>query len=396
MTAAQYDNGHGVKKPAILVVGHHDHPEPFPSLLKRHGSSFDLSYYDPPLKKHTREQLINDLLLPSDTNPFYGIDGLFCWGVGFDKAYPINQEIIDLFPDTIKIVVMNCVGHEFIDVDYLKKKNIIYCNLPSGFGGMEEQVADTALYLGLTTFRHFNYFEDILKSNDKGNGNVKHTRSLLSNGTNENSKGKLTKFGDINTYSFGCSVGNKPIHGPFNKNCCIVGLGKIGKCIARRFSALGMDIHYHKTKPLTKIELEELSLQGVRNIVYHSNFEDLLKVADLLVMCLPITKKTYHILNSKTLELLPKGSRIVNVGRGNTINETDLLNSLKSGHISSVGLDVFENELNINEELLNRWDVTLLPHIGSATVENYRDGVKFGMKNLQLFFDGEKLLSQVN
>ncbi len=146
-----------------------------------------------------------------------------------------------------------------------------------------------------------------------------------------------------------------------------------------------MEIHYWKRNELSIDELNQFNFK----LIYHSNFNDFLKNCELLVLSLPYSNDLYHLINDETINYLPNGAKIVNVGRGKLINEDSLVKGLKNGKLSSVGLDVFENEPIINEELLNRWDVTLLPHLGSATLETYEGATKFGFENLKhVLIDG--------
>ena len=146
------------------------------------------------------------------------------------------------------------------------------------------------------------------------------------------------------------------------KKLGILGFGRIGRelaGIARR--GFRMEIHYRNVKRLPP-ELE----QGA---IYHDNDEDFLRAIDFLSMNLPDTEGTRKWLNSARLDLMKRGAIVVNTGRGTSVTDEALIAALKSGHIQAAGLDVYDGEPNVNPGYRTLENVTLLPHIGSATVE---------------------------
>jgi lactate dehydrogenase-like 2-hydroxyacid dehydrogenase len=134
---------------------------------------------------------------------------------------------------------------------------------------------------------------------------------------------------------------------------------------------LDMTIHYHNRHRLPP-ELEA-------GATYHANDRDLLGVSEILSINAPGTAETHHWLNAERLALLPRGSFVVNTGRGSIVDDAALIEALRSGHVAGAGLDVFENEPNIHSGYLELENVVLLPHIGSATVET-----RLAMGNLAL------------
>jgi lactate dehydrogenase-like 2-hydroxyacid dehydrogenase len=103
--------------------------------------------------------------------------------------------------------------------------------------------------------------------------------------------------------------------------------------------------------------------------IYHDNDEDFLKAIDFLSMHLPDTEGTRKWLNSARLDMMKRGAIVVNTGRGTSVADAALIAALKSGHIRAAGLDVYDGEPNVNPGYRTLENVTLLPHIGSATVE---------------------------
>ncbi|KAK9327152.1 hypothetical protein V1520DRAFT_372254 [Lipomyces starkeyi] len=181
-------------------------------------------------------------------------------------------------------------------------------------------------------------------------------------------------------FAFGDNVAGRSVTCPTGKRCGIVGMGAIGKEIARRAVAFGMSVHFYTRTPLSS---ETLATLPVSSMIAYSSLQDLLPNCDVIVLCVPLGAHTHHILNTKSLALLPKGARVVNVGRGGLIDTEALVAALDSGHLTSAGQDVFEGEPEIQEILLDRWDVTILPHIGSATLESVVTAEDAIMRNIE-------------
>jgi len=150
-----------------------------------------------------------------------------------------------------------------------------------------------------------------------------------------------------------------------DKNLGIVGLGRIGKAVAIRAKAFGMKVVYHNRKPMLPEEEEAL---GVR----HMSLEDLLRISDFLSLHVPLTAETRHMLNEKRISMMKREAIIINTARGALIDEEYLIKALRDGRIAAAGLDVYEEEPFISQELLDLPNVVLLPHVGSATHEARR------------------------
>ncbi|GBD42458.1 Glycerate dehydrogenase [bacterium HR39] len=162
----------------------------------------------------------------------------------------------------------------------------------------------------------------------------------------------------------------------------IVGLGRIGRAFARRVRGIGMTVRYHNRRRLPP-ELEE-------GAIWHETLEDMLPHCHVLSLHCPGTPENHHLLNAERIALLPQGAIVVNTARGNVVDEEALMAALESGHVFAVGLDVFENEPNVNRRWFGHSRAFLLPHIGSATVET-RNAMGFRcIENLEAFFSGRE------
>lgn len=145
------------------------------------------------------------------------------------------------------------------------------------------------------------------------------------------------------------------------KTLGIIGLGGIGTMVARRAGGYKMNVTYNKHTRDTECE-EKL---GVK----YRTLDSLLAESDIVSLHVPLNEETRHMINSETLSKMKKGSFLINTARGAVVNEHDLVEALKSGHLAGAALDVFDNEPNISAELLSLPNVITTPHIASATHE---------------------------
>lgn len=169
-------------------------------------------------------------------------------------------------------------------------------------------------------------------------------------------------------------------HGLVGKRLLIFGMGRIGREIAQRAAAFGMEIHYHNRRPLPA----EQAL-GAR---YHANLDDALGIADVLVVAAPGSPELKGFINHERLARLPRHAVVVNISRGDLIDDDALIAALSSGSVFAAGLDVFANEPNIDPRYRTLPNVFLSPHIGSATFET-RDAMgRLLIDGLNTLYDG--------
>jgi len=168
----------------------------------------------------------------------------------------------------------------------------------------------------------------------------------------------------------------------------ILGMGRIGRAVADKAKSFGMIIHYHNRSQLDK-NLE-------KEAVYHNSLESLFSVSDFFSINCPATKETKHIINKKTLKYFPNGAVLSNSARGDMIDDEAMVESLKSGKIFSLGLDVYNGEPDIHPEYLKLPNVFVLPHLGSATVTTRAAMGNLAINNLEDFFRTGKCKNTVN
>ncbi|MEQ3651502.1 D-glycerate dehydrogenase [Hyphomonas sp.] len=168
------------------------------------------------------------------------------------------------------------------------------------------------------------------------------------------------------------------------KRLGIIGMGRIGQAVARRAKAFGLQIHYHNRKPVSP-RIEELL-----EATYWDSLDQMLSRMDIVSVNCPHTPATFHLMNARRLDLMKPESYIVNTARGEVIDEAALARALKAGKIAGAGLDVFEREPTVNEELFGLPNVVLLPHMGSATIEGRTEMGEKVIINIKTFADGHR------
>lgn len=169
------------------------------------------------------------------------------------------------------------------------------------------------------------------------------------------------------------------IHG---KRLGIVGMGRIGQAVAKRAKGFGLSIHYHNRNRVHADVEQELEA------TYWESLDQMLARMDIISVNCPHTPATYHLLSARRLKLLQPHAFVVNTARGEIIDENAMIRMLKAGDIAGAGLDVFENEPAMNPKFLELNNVTLLPHMGSATCEGRIDMGEKVLINIKTFADG--------
>jgi len=273
-----------------------------------------------------------------------------CDGILSSLTEKFDNNLISKLPKSIKIISNFAVGFGNIDIEAAKKKNIIVTNTPDV---LTDATAEIAILILLAAARRAK--EGILWANKK---NWRWSADFLM---------------------------GKQLTG---ERLGILGMGRIGRAVAERARAFGMKIHYYNRSRLDK-DLE-------KDAVYHKTLESLLSVSDFFSINCPATKETKNIINKKTIKYFPDGAVISNSARGDMIDDDAMVEALKNGKISSLGLDVYNGEPNIHPEYLNLPNVFVLPHLGSATEKTRTAMANLAIQNLEDFFKTGKSKNKVN
>ncbi|MBC5783859.1 2-hydroxyacid dehydrogenase [Ramlibacter sp. USB13] len=165
----------------------------------------------------------------------------------------------------------------------------------------------------------------------------------------------------------------------------IVGLGRIGRTIAKRASGFDMDVRYHSRRPV----------EGVA-WTYEPQLLELARWADFLVVITAGGAETRHLIDASVLDALGPQGFLVNVSRGTVVDEAALVRALQEKRIAGAGLDVFEDEPNVPQELFALDNVVLAPHISSSTAQTRQAMAQRVLDNLAAFFAGREMPSRAS
>lgn len=266
-------------------------------------------------------------------------------------SFKVDREVMDA-GKALKIISNFGVGYNNIDIAYAKERGIVVTNTPDP---VVEPTAELAFALMSDLARRVSECDAKLKRRDDG-----------------------LKWGVMENLGVGL----------WGKRLGIVGLGNIGKAIARRALVSGMEVVYYNRHPLSWLEEDYLG-------VSYLPFEELLATSDYLSLNTPLTESTFHLMDQTTIAQMKRGAFLINTARGPVVDEAALVSALRSGHLAGAGLDVYEFEPKITADLLTMDNVVLVPHIGTATMDARIEMGNYAAENILLFFRGEEPLSVV-
>jgi glyoxylate reductase len=259
----------------------------------------------------------------------------------------IDAEVFDAAP-RLRIVANYAVGYDNIDVGEATRRGIYVTNTPDV---LTNATADFAWTLLLAAARRLIEADKFTRSGEwKKKGVAWHPRWFL-----------------------GYDV--------YGKTLGIVGFGRIGQAVARRARGFGMKILYNSRSRKPEVE-KELNAE-------FRPLEELLKESDFVVLAVPLTRETYHMIGERELKLMKPTAILVNIARGKVVDTSALVKALKEGWIAGAGLDVYEEEPYYHEELFSLDNVVLAPHIGSATFGAREGMAELVARNLIAFKNGQ-------
>ncbi|ORY04851.1 glyoxylate/hydroxypyruvate reductase [Basidiobolus meristosporus CBS 931.73] len=316
---------------------------------------FANSYVEELRSKHKHDLMI---VLPRSRQDFLRKlkEGEFgeCAGVVLSWAFKLacgrfDTQVIDLFGPSLKIISSTGAGYDAVDVEHATKRGIWVSNTP-GVG--DDATADIAMLLILSTTR-----------------DIYEAQQSLRQG---NWKGDLPLGIDSRRLKLG-----------------ILGLGGIGKALAQRAHAFGMELYYHNRNPVPN------EVANAYHISYLP-FDDLLNTVDVLSIHVPLSSVTTKLIGAKEFAKMKDGSILINTARGPVVDEDALVEALDSGKLKSAGLDVYQNEPEIHPGLLRNTKVQLLPHIGSCTKGTFENIELLALENCHLTIVQGKPRTPVN
>jgi glyoxylate reductase len=248
-------------------------------------------------------------------------------------------------------IVANCaVGVDNVDLAACAERGVVVTNTPDV---LTDATADLTMALLLAAARRLKEGQDLLERGDWGGWDP---RQLL-----------------------GLELGGAVLG--------IVGAGRIGRAVARRAQAFGMRLCYSDRSPKPTFELEVGAL--------FLPLDELLARSDVVTLHVPSSPETRSLLDARALARMHEGAILINTARGDIVDEAALVAALASGHLAAVGLDVFANEPEVPDELIQHPRAIVLPHLGSATVRTRRAMATLAVRNVRALLAGEPLLTPV-
>ncbi|WP_432696111.1 2-hydroxyacid dehydrogenase [Marinobacterium sp. YM272] len=251
---------------------------------------------------------------------------------------PIKIEVLAKLPKSVRLIANIGIGVDHVDLAAARELGIAVSNTPV----VTEDTADLAMALMLATCRKLSASERYLRAGDWASG-----------------------MGQLGIRVHGKTLG-------------IIGMGAIGQALARRAQGFGMEIIYSSRG--RKPEAEE-----TLNARFCETKEQLLAEADIVSLNCDLNPNTRHIIDAEALGKMKPGAVLINAGRGPLVDEAALIQALESGHLGGAGLDVYEFEPQVSPALTGFDNVTLLPHIGSATQECRADMARRVCMNIATF-----------
>ena len=257
----------------------------------------------------------------------------------------LTADVIARLPASVRAICSFSVGYDHIDLAAAKARGILVTNTPDV---LSNATAEIAMLLLLGAARRAHEGARMLRTNTWADWSA--------------------------TGQLGIEVTGKRLG--------IIGMGRVGQIMAKRARGFDMQIHYNNRHRLSP-DLEA-------GAIYHQELNELLVHCDFLSIHCPATPETHHLLDAARIALLPDGAVVVNTARGAVVDDDALIAALTSGKLFAAGLDVFNNEPNIDPRYRDLDNAFLLPHIGSATRET-RDAMGFrALDNLDAIMAGRE------
>lgn len=257
----------------------------------------------------------------------------------------ISALTMDALPN-LQIISSYGVGYDAIDVDAARRRNIVVTNTPDV---LNEDVADTAVGLLINVVRELSRAEAYLRAGSWTVSDYPLSRLTLR----------------------GRKVG-------------IYGMGRIGQCIAKRLEPFGVEIVYHNRR----------AVEGL-TYPYFGSLIDMARAVDTVISIVPGTPDTALTINDEMLAALGADGVLINMGRGSVLDEAALVRALRAGTIAAAGLDVYNNEPHLSMDLLIAPNLTLLPHIGSASLHTRKEMADLLARNVISWMDTGAALTAV-
>ncbi len=258
---------------------------------------------------------------------------------------PVRKELLDKLPN-LRLVTQFGVGYDNIDVTECHKRGILVTNTPQP---VIEPTAELCMALIMGIARRTAELDRGIRQND-------------------------VQFGLLRNLG----------HSLYGKTLGIIGMGNIGRSVARRAIACGMKIIYHNRHAVSQEVLKNAGLTAT-----YVDFDELLQTADFVSLNLPYTPEVHHIIGERELKMMNPEAFLINTARGAHVDEKTLAKALREHWIAGAALDVYEHEPEISSELKDLDNVLLVPHIGTGTWEGRKAMCDAMIDNIIAFANNE-------
>jgi glyoxylate reductase len=265
----------------------------------------------------------------------------------------VDSALLDAAGERLRCVANVAVGFDNVDVAACSARGVVVTNTP---GVLTDATADLAMALILAVTRRLGEGERWVRAGRQWSWDM--------------------------FFLLGAGLTGKTLG--------VVGLGAIGRAVAARARAFGMEIVYAGPRRAPSTVEKELGGAG------HLPLEELLRASDVVTLHCPLTPETRHLIDGRALSLMRPSAFLVNTARGPVVDEAALVEALRSGALAGAGLDVYEREPEVDPGLLELDNVVLLPHLGSATVETRTAMAMLAAENAIAVLQGRRPPTPVN
>ncbi|EGD89042.1 hypothetical protein H112_03962 [Trichophyton rubrum D6] len=328
------------KKPRVLSLGTTKHlGEDFIAEFQR---EFDLSVLEICPRGQLKSRLEDDI---KEHGP---VDG-FIIGPNSIPYYPFDEEVLSPLVPGCKIIASLTSGYNMFAVEWIAKQGMWLTNT---LDAVAEPTADMAMFLLLAVFRNTTNAEQSARAGTwRNNLNPTHDPS-------------------------GCTLG-------------IVGLGTIGKYLAKKAAAFNLKVIYHNRTQLSA------DIESEYGVTYYASLHEMLAASDAVSICCPLTERTKGLIGPKEFAVMKDGAYLVNTARGPIVDEKSLIEALESGKIARAGLDVFNEEPDFNPYFKTSDKVIIQPHLAGLTDAAVRRAGRESFENVRALFRAGRPISPV-
>ncbi|CAM1503325.1 Fc.00g081010.m01.CDS01 [Cosmosporella sp. VM-42] len=332
------------KKPRVVALGEPRYAGA--EYLEKFGKQFDYEVLDASNREETQKKL------PELIKRGGPIDA-FVIRMGTPPYEPFDEGLLNALVPDCRIITSASAGFNEFDVDWMSQSKIIFCN---SVDAVAEATADMAIFLTLAVLRNTSNAERSARS-----GKWRGSPGILS-----------------------------PARDPTNMTLGIVGMGAIGKYLAKKAIAFNMKIRYYNRRQLPKEEEKKYKAE------YCSTLHELLAVSDVVSVNCPLNTATTNLISTTEFSAMRDGAFVVNTARGAVIDESALKVALLSGKVARAGLDVLCNEPNVDPWFFEQDNVIIQPHLGGLTDVAYQKAERECFENIRAYFETGKANSPVN